>query len=176
MFQHAAVLLENGIGEATLLDLEFGDFFLDGAATDQAVGKDLLGLADAVRAVDRLGFDGGVPPRVQEEHVIGGREIQTEATGFQADQEQRAVRIVLEAFDTRAAIAGLAVEAQAIDRAHRVGQTKQVFAYRLICRGTVEEKIAELQVKKRGLADAILQENGSVLEQLSAEDLEMLLS
>ena len=69
-----------------------------------------------------------------------------------------------------------AVEAQAIDRAHRVGQTKQVFAYRLICRGTVEEKIAELQVKKRGLADAILQENGSVLEQLSAEDLEMLLS
>ena len=69
-----------------------------------------------------------------------------------------------------------AVEAQAIDRAHRVGQTKQVFAYRLICRGTVEEKIAELQTKKKGLADAILQENGSVLEQLSTEDLEMLLS
>jgi superfamily II DNA or RNA helicase len=69
-----------------------------------------------------------------------------------------------------------AVEAQAIDRAHRVGQTKQVFAYRLICRDTVEEKIAELQTKKRGLADAILQENGSVLEQLSADDLEMLLS
>ena len=69
-----------------------------------------------------------------------------------------------------------AVEAQAIDRAHRVGQTKQVFAYRLICRGTVEEKIAELQTKKKGLADAILQENGSVLEDLSAEDLEMLLS
>ncbi len=69
-----------------------------------------------------------------------------------------------------------AVEAQAIDRAHRVGQTKQVFAYRLICRNTVEEKIAELQIKKKGLADAILQENGSVLEQLSAEDLEMLLS
>lgn len=69
-----------------------------------------------------------------------------------------------------------AVEAQAIDRAHRVGQTKQVFAYRLICRNTVEEKIAELQSKKKGLADAILQENGSVLEQLSAEDLEMLLS
>lgn len=69
-----------------------------------------------------------------------------------------------------------AVEAQAIDRAHRVGQTKQVFAYRLICRNTVEEKIAELQTKKKGLADAILQENSSILEQLSAEDLEMLLS
>ncbi len=69
-----------------------------------------------------------------------------------------------------------AVEAQAIDRAHRLGQTQQVFAYRLICRGTVEEKIAELQMKKKGLADAILQENSSVLEDLSAEDLEMLLS
>ncbi len=69
-----------------------------------------------------------------------------------------------------------AVETQAIDRAHRVGQTKQVFAYRLICRDTVEEKIAELQKKKRNLADAILQESNSVLKELSTDDLEMLLS
>ena len=38
-----------------------------------------------------------------------------------------------------------AVEAQAIDRAHRIGQTRQVFAYRLIARDTVEEKVLELQ-------------------------------
>ncbi|HLQ45323.1 MAG TPA: DEAD/DEAH box helicase, partial [Planctomycetaceae bacterium] len=69
-----------------------------------------------------------------------------------------------------------AVEAQAIDRAHRLGQTQQVFAYRLICRNTVEEKIAELQSKKKGLADAILEENSSLLEDLSADELEMLLS
>ena len=69
-----------------------------------------------------------------------------------------------------------AVEAQAIDRAHRVGQTRQVFAYRLICRGTVEEKIAELQNQKRDLADAILEANNSVLKDLSTEDLELLLS
>ncbi len=69
-----------------------------------------------------------------------------------------------------------AVEAQAIDRAHRLGQTQQVFAYRMICRGTVEEKIAELQTKKKDLADAILQEDNTVLERLSAKDLEMLLS
>ena len=50
-----------------------------------------------------------------------------------------------------------AVEAQAIDRAHRVGQTRQVFAYRLICQDTVEEKILELQKQKRELADAILE-------------------
>ncbi|HRA89623.1 MAG TPA: DEAD/DEAH box helicase [Planctomycetaceae bacterium] len=71
-----------------------------------------------------------------------------------------------------------AVEAQAIDRAHRVGQTRTVFAYRLICRDTVEEKIAELQKKKRQLADAILagDDSGSVLQDLSVEDLELLLS
>ncbi len=69
-----------------------------------------------------------------------------------------------------------AVEAQAIDRAHRVGQTKQVFAYRLICRGTVEEKIASLQKQKKELADAILQENNSVMKKMTVEDLDMLLS
>ncbi len=71
-----------------------------------------------------------------------------------------------------------AVEAQAIDRAHRVGQTKTVFAYRMICRDTVEEKIAELQKKKRDLADAILEggDQQSILKELSFEDLELLLS
>lgn len=69
-----------------------------------------------------------------------------------------------------------AVETQAIDRAHRVGQTKRVFAYKLICRNTVEEKITELQQQKRELADAILEENQSVLKNLSSDDLELLLS
>lgn len=69
-----------------------------------------------------------------------------------------------------------AVEAQAIDRAHRVGQTKRVFAYRLICRGTVEEKIADLQRQKQDLADAILQESNSMMKQMTVEDLDMLLS
>ncbi len=69
-----------------------------------------------------------------------------------------------------------AVEAQAIDRAHRVGQTRHVFAYRLICQGTVEEKILELQQKKRDLADAILEADNRLLKDLSPEDLEMLLS
>jgi hypothetical protein len=49
-----------------------------------------------------------------------------------------------------------AVEAQAIDRAHRIGQTRQVFACRLIARDTVEEKVLELQAGKRALADAII--------------------
>ena len=69
-----------------------------------------------------------------------------------------------------------AVEMQAIDRAHRVGQTRRVFAYRLICQNTVEEKISELQQQKRELADAILEQNTSVLQSLTADDLKLLLS
>src|SRR5512132_2055601 len=69
-----------------------------------------------------------------------------------------------------------AVEAQAIDRAHRIGQTRAVFAYRLIARDTVEEKILELQQNKRELAEAIIGEENSILRQLTAEDLELLLS
>ena len=69
-----------------------------------------------------------------------------------------------------------AVEMQAIDRAHRIGQTRTVFAYRLICKDTVEEKIAELQTRKKELADAILQADNNLLSDLTADDLELLLS
>jgi SNF2 family DNA or RNA helicase len=69
-----------------------------------------------------------------------------------------------------------AVEAQAIDRAHRIGQSRHVFAYRLLARDTVEEKVAELQQSKRELADAILNADAGLIRSLNVEDLEMLLS
>ena len=69
-----------------------------------------------------------------------------------------------------------AVEAQAIDRAHRIGQTQPVFAYRMIARDTVEEKILDLQRSKRQIADAILEGEGQSLKDLTADDLRMLLS
>jgi hypothetical protein len=69
-----------------------------------------------------------------------------------------------------------AVEAQAIDRAHRIGQTRQVFAYRLIAQGTVEEKVLQLQQTKRDLADAIINADNSLIGSLGREDLELLLS
>jgi len=69
-----------------------------------------------------------------------------------------------------------AVEAQAVDRAHRIGQSHQVFAYRLIARDTVEEKVLELQSSKRDLAAAIISQGNSVLRNLKREDLELLLS
>ena len=69
-----------------------------------------------------------------------------------------------------------AVEAQAVDRAHRIGQSRQVFAYRLIAKDTVEEKVLELQATKRDLADAILSADNSLIRNLRAEDIELLLS
>ena len=69
-----------------------------------------------------------------------------------------------------------AVEAQAIDRTHRIGQTRAVFACRIVARGTVEEKVLELQKTKRELADAILGADGSLLRDLTRDDLALLLS
>jgi len=69
-----------------------------------------------------------------------------------------------------------AVEAQAIDRAHRIGQSRNVVAYRLVARDTIEEKILLLQESKRSLAEAIIGEENSILRQMTAEDLELLLS
>jgi len=69
-----------------------------------------------------------------------------------------------------------AVEAQAIDRTHRIGQTRRVFAYRIIAKDTVEEKVLELQQTKRDLADAIINADNSLLRNLAKEDLELLLS
>jgi SNF2 family DNA or RNA helicase len=69
-----------------------------------------------------------------------------------------------------------AVESQAIDRAHRIGQTRQVFAYRIIARDTVEEKVLALQNTKRDLADAIINADNSLIRNMAKEDLELLLS
>jgi SNF2 family DNA or RNA helicase len=69
-----------------------------------------------------------------------------------------------------------AVEAQAIDRSHRIGQSQHVFAYRLICRDTVEQKILELQQRKRDLADAILNADNRLIKNITRDDLEFLLS
>ncbi|HUY89704.1 MAG TPA: SNF2-related protein [Pirellulales bacterium] len=69
-----------------------------------------------------------------------------------------------------------AVEAQAIDRAHRIGQNRRVFAYRLIARDTVEEKILDLQRDKKKLAEAIISADNSLISSLTADDLQWLLS
>ena len=67
-----------------------------------------------------------------------------------------------------------AVEAQATDRAHRIGQTKSVFVYKLIAQDTVEERMLQLQSDKRVLADRLYTEKSASPTALGARDLEML--
>ncbi len=68
-----------------------------------------------------------------------------------------------------------AVEEQATDRAHRMGQSRSVTVYRLIAEGTVEEKITILKARKKDLADAVVREDQGALRGLSHADVKMLL-
>jgi SNF2 family DNA or RNA helicase len=63
----------------------------------------------------------------------------------------------------------------AIDRAHRIGQTKKVMVYKMITKGTVEEKILELQQKKREMFEFIIDGGQSILSRMTAEELQKLL-
>jgi superfamily II DNA or RNA helicase len=121
-------------------------------------------------------------------HVLTGATIRREAvvTAFETDPEPCAFLISL-----KAGGAGLnliaasyvvlfdpwwnpAVEAQAIDRAHRIGQTRTVIAYRMIAAGTIEEKIWELQQRKAALVADVLGEDGFA-RALTQKDLDYLL-
>ena len=69
-----------------------------------------------------------------------------------------------------------AVEQQAIDRTHRIGQTKNIFAYRMICKDTIEDKILQLQDKKRVLAKDLITDDEGFIKALSKQDVEYLFS
>ncbi|MDE3236607.1 MAG: DEAD/DEAH box helicase [Bacteroidota bacterium] len=69
-----------------------------------------------------------------------------------------------------------AVEQQAIDRTHRIGQTKNIFAYRMICTDTVEDKILKLQERKRALAKDLITDDEGFVKSLTREDVEYLFS
>ncbi len=69
-----------------------------------------------------------------------------------------------------------AVENQAIDRCYRIGQDKKVFAYRMICKNTIEEKILNLQNKKKKIAGDIIQTDESVMAKIDTNDIKELFS
>lgn len=67
-----------------------------------------------------------------------------------------------------------AVEQQAIDRTHRIGQLKNVFAYKLICKDTIEEKIIQLQQRKKKLAAELIGEEEGFVKALTEDDIDFL--
>ena len=69
-----------------------------------------------------------------------------------------------------------AVQQQAIDRTHRIGQNKQVFAYQMICKDTIEEKIIQLQQRKKKLAEDLISEEEGFLKSLTEDDVAFLFS
>src|SRR5690606_27262513 len=69
-----------------------------------------------------------------------------------------------------------AVEAQAVDRAHRIGQQNKVFTYKFITKDTVEEKILALQNRKIQLVTDLISTDENIIKSLTKEDIDILLS
>jgi SNF2 family DNA or RNA helicase len=69
-----------------------------------------------------------------------------------------------------------AIENQAIDRTHRIGQKKNVFAYKMICKDTIEERILEIQMNKKILGEDIIQAEESFTKSMTEEDIAYLFS
>ncbi|NEN23268.1 DEAD/DEAH box helicase [Cryomorpha ignava] len=67
-----------------------------------------------------------------------------------------------------------AVQQQAIDRTHRIGQDQKVFAYNMICKDTIEEKIMALQERKQILSDEVIADDGNFVKNLTADDIAFL--
>lgn len=69
-----------------------------------------------------------------------------------------------------------AIEQQAVDRTHRIGQTKNVFSYKLVCRNSIEEKILELQQRKKHLAEELITAEEDFVKSLGEEEIAYLFS
>jgi non-specific serine/threonine protein kinase len=148
------------------------------------VFSQFLGMLALIREkLDQLGvkyeyFDGSTSAPDREKAI----------QSFQNDESQRVFLISLKAGGVGLNLTAAdyvyivdpwwnpAVEQQAIDRTHRIGQDKNIFAYRMICVDTIEDKIIQLQEKKRALAKDLIADDNTFVKSLTREDVEYLFS
>ena len=123
-------------------------------------------------------FDGSTSP-LERQRAIGNFQDNEECRVFLISLKAGGVGLNLTAADYVYIVDpwwNPAVEQQAIDRTHRIGQTKNIFAYRMICKDTIEDKILQLQDRKRILAKELIADDTSFVKSLSKEDVEYLFS
>ena len=148
------------------------------------VFSQFLGMLALIRAkLDELG--------VKYEYFDGSTSAPDREKAIQSFQKDTSVRVFL--ISLKAGGVGLnltaadyvyivdpwwnpAVEQQAIDRTHRIGQTKNIFAYRMICKDSIEDKILQLQEKKKTLAKELITDDNGFVKTLTKEDVEYLFS
>ena len=138
-------------------------------------------IADRCREeeIDFYHFDGSTPAQVRHQLV----------SQFQSEQDEKVAFLI----SLKAGNAGLnltaaqyvflvdpwwnnAVEQQAIDRTHRIGQAAHVFAYRMICKDSIEEKILAIQQKKKILSEELITAEEGFVKQITEDELQYLFS
>jgi len=118
-------------------------------------------------------FDGQTPPAKRAEMVNAFQQEDSDTHLFLISLKAGNTGLTLTAADYVFLFDpwwNTAVQDQAIDRAHRIGQTKNVFAYKMICKNTIEEKIIHLQQKKKKLSEELVAADDGFINKLTEED------
>ena len=129
--------------------------------------------------IDYFHFDGKTPPAKRTEMVTAFQQKESTTNLFLISLKAGNSGINLTAADYVFLFDpywNKATEQQAIDRTHRIGQTNKVFAYKIICKNTIEEKIIQLQNRKQKIADELISEDDGFIKSLTEEDLQFLFS
>jgi hypothetical protein len=140
---------------------------------------DLLGKAFNKKGVAYYQLDGSTPAKKRAELVAAFQEENNEVNIFLISLMAGNTGLTLTATDYVFMYDPWwndAVQQQAIDRTHRIGQTKNVFAYKMICKNTIEEKIMQLQQKKTDLSDNLIGNEEGFVKALTKDDVEFLFS
>ena len=134
---------------------------------------DLLSAECDKKGISYFHFDGQTPPAKRAEMVAAFQNEVSETHLFLISLKAGNTGLTLTAADYVFLFDpwwNTAIEQQAIDRTHRIGQTKNVFAYKLICKDTIEEKIIQLQLRKKKLAEELVTEDDGFVKSLTEED------